>query len=428
MTISPSPAPEDMDVDDAAAAILTFSSSIQLQPQHGELSSAETLPIGAATTTTATATAAQENSVRKERTPRPLPCSSCRLQRKRCGTEKPSCQRCLETGTECTYAVTSKRYVRRMPPPAAASHSGAGGGGDGGGSRSYGHPAGELSDLQSPQISDYSVTSSTLDDRASSSGFGETPLSAVSGSSSSDSQGPLSDIGVLAQKYQAEIAALTRRPLPCDCCRQQKKKCDRARPICNNCSSRNLTCEYILPPQKAALAKWRARLVLENQLAAAAERSAGCSSSRETAVRHFTDDQSSAPNSYLEVSNLNFKSSTSPQLQPSVFQNAQPQILITHQQREYPQSSSYQERPQMAEQSHYHRSGEHSQPFQSYRQNYHDNFQLPHTIATQPLQRFEVQFPAPSMSVEIAEQSHPSPPPPQAAVTKVMSVQSLLLD
>ncbi|TPX66217.1 hypothetical protein CcCBS67573_g07906 [Chytriomyces confervae] len=64
----------------------------------------------------------------------------------------------------------------------------------------------------------------------------------------------------LVTTYQSEIAKLTTRPIPCDVCRRQKKKCD---------SVRGLKCRYTLPPLKAAQTKWRARLALENRLGSA---------------------------------------------------------------------------------------------------------------------------------------------------------------
>ncbi|KAI8827523.1 hypothetical protein BJ741DRAFT_25693 [Chytriomyces cf. hyalinus JEL632] len=73
----------------------------------------------------------------------------------------------------------------------------------------------------------------------------------------------------LVTTYQSEIAKLTTRPIPCDVCRRQKKKCDRTRPMCKSCSVRGLKCRYTLPPLKAAQTKWRARLALENRLGSA---------------------------------------------------------------------------------------------------------------------------------------------------------------
>ncbi|KAI8608838.1 hypothetical protein BC830DRAFT_1085924 [Chytriomyces sp. MP71] len=72
----------------------------------------------------------------------------------------------------------------------------------------------------------------------------------------------------IVSNYQSEIAKLTTRPLPCECCRRQKKKCDRLRPACSSCADRRIPCEYVLPPNKASQAKWRARLALENRLGA----------------------------------------------------------------------------------------------------------------------------------------------------------------
>ncbi|ORY52464.1 hypothetical protein BCR33DRAFT_761647 [Rhizoclosmatium globosum] len=134
-------------------------------------------------------------------------------------------------------------------------------------------------------------------------------LSAEPHSLTTNSPPHLADLTTLAQKYQSEIAALTRRPLPCDCCRQQKKKCDRNRPVCNNCAQRGLQCEYLLPPQKQALAKWRARLVLENRLAAAAESS----------TQHDFDDDEASNASSSELNLQQPYSSASPILPQPMF-------------------------------------------------------------------------------------------------------------
>ncbi|TPX68263.1 hypothetical protein CcCBS67573_g07253 [Chytriomyces confervae] len=75
-----------------------------------------------------------------------------------------------------------------------------------------------------------------------------------------DSSPEESSLASLVTTYQSEIAKLTTRPIPCDVCRRQKKKCD---------SVRGLQCRYTLPPLKAAQTKWRARLALENRLGSA---------------------------------------------------------------------------------------------------------------------------------------------------------------
>ncbi|KAJ1968017.1 hypothetical protein IWQ62_001500 [Dispira parvispora] len=36
----------------------------------------------------------------------------------------------------------------------------------------------------------------------------------------------------------------------CECCRRRKLKCDRKRPSCMRCQSRNITCRYTLPPKR----------------------------------------------------------------------------------------------------------------------------------------------------------------------------------
>ncbi|KAI8833003.1 hypothetical protein BJ741DRAFT_613461 [Chytriomyces cf. hyalinus JEL632] len=84
-----------------------------------------------------------------------------------------------------------------------------------------------------------------------------------------DSSAEEPSLSSLVTTYQSEIAKLTTRPIPCDVCRRQKKKCDRTRPMCKSCSVRGLKCRYTLPPLKAAQTKWRARLALENRLGSA---------------------------------------------------------------------------------------------------------------------------------------------------------------
>ncbi|KAJ3080115.1 hypothetical protein HDU99_009247, partial [Rhizoclosmatium hyalinum] len=126
--------------------------------------------------TSASSPSSSFGSSSRARVPRPLPCEACRSQRKKCSTAKPACDRCLETNTPCVYAVTDKRYVRRIQSM-----------------------RGDQTKLEasSPSAEPHSMTT--------------------------NSPPHLADLTTLAQKYQSEIAALTRRPLPCDCCRQQKK-------------------------------------------------------------------------------------------------------------------------------------------------------------------------------------------------------------
>ncbi|ORY52459.1 hypothetical protein BCR33DRAFT_711771 [Rhizoclosmatium globosum] len=52
------------------------------------------------------------------------------------------------------------------------------------------------------------------------------------------------------------------RPLPCFCCRQQRKKCDLIRPSCARCLHRGTPCEYPTG-RKPYMTKARKRLALE---------------------------------------------------------------------------------------------------------------------------------------------------------------------
>ncbi|ORY52460.1 hypothetical protein BCR33DRAFT_711773 [Rhizoclosmatium globosum] len=195
------------------------------------------------------------------RHPRSFPCKSCRSQRKKCDGVSSGCSRCLEQGTLCEYEDSPRRFHRQGPPLTTEEPNS---------SQLPSLPPFDYFSLQyeakynpetsssvspppppyPPQLSNYAAQSSVR--RNLSHGI-------ASAAELADT-----DLTALAQRYQNEIASLTKRPLPCDVCRQQKKKCDRLRPSCSSCLQRNIKCEYVLPPKKASQAKWRARLVLEN--------------------------------------------------------------------------------------------------------------------------------------------------------------------
>ncbi|KAJ3030659.1 UNVERIFIED_CONTAM: hypothetical protein HDU68_008294 [Siphonaria sp. JEL0065] len=217
---------------------------------------------------------------------RPTPCVQCRSQRKKCSTGHP-CVRCNTLDLSCVYDAR-KPYTRKVLPKAKAITQ-----------LDPTHPVSSTATAPAtppvcPSLTmDHSETNATrhllsassvskvppqharnqnreispipsLTQRSpviphSSSPISESPIA----SSAVKSQSAESVITMLALKYQSEIAALTKRPLPCDCCRQQKKKCDRLRPSCTTCLKRGLICQYILPPQKQNQPKWRARLLVE---------------------------------------------------------------------------------------------------------------------------------------------------------------------
>ncbi|KAI9351365.1 hypothetical protein BDR26DRAFT_850946 [Obelidium mucronatum] len=254
-----------------------------------------------------------------DRRPRPVPCTACKSARKKCDLSKPHCRRCLESGLSCSYVVTNRRYARRLPhiveqqqqrqlgishmPIIKTEHA-------------DDYLRHSLSQSESPEYSDSCSEAQNPIFNVAPHGYqhhphpnphpNQQPFDHPKSSSASmhsngspkipDYSGALPpaaevsdvDLAALAQRYQNEIAALTKRPLPCDACRSQKKRCDRLRPSCTSCIQRGLNCEYILPPKKATQAKWRARLVLENAAAAAG---AGSSVSTPAGLGNFSSPE-----------------------------------------------------------------------------------------------------------------------------------------
>ncbi|ORY52466.1 hypothetical protein BCR33DRAFT_711779 [Rhizoclosmatium globosum] len=58
------------------------------------------------------------------------------------------------------------------------------------------------------------------------------------------------------------VSSKVPRPLPCFCCRQQRKKCDLVRPTCARCLHRGTPCEYPTT-RKPYMTKARKRLAQE---------------------------------------------------------------------------------------------------------------------------------------------------------------------
>ncbi|KAI9345684.1 hypothetical protein BDR26DRAFT_916824 [Obelidium mucronatum] len=212
------------------------------------------------------------NSSGPKKVPRPIPCYACRSMRKKCSLEKPSCTRCIQRGTPCSYATSRKPYTKKakVPPETAALSN-------------ISKVTNQLNNTPAPQADasplspsscshsesshDHQQQQQQLQVYDSSSSTSSTTASTTTASATSSTLPIPSQYGY--SNYHVEIAALTKRPLVCHCCKTNKRKCDRMRPSCTSCLELGQDCEYVLSAQKASQEKWRVRLELENLAALA---------------------------------------------------------------------------------------------------------------------------------------------------------------
>ncbi|KAI8619986.1 hypothetical protein BC830DRAFT_1101570 [Chytriomyces sp. MP71] len=196
---------------------------------------------------------------------RQIPCEPCRTLRKKCDSTRPgdACSRCIQLGGVCHF-TDRKPYTRRTLPKTMSaasatlpSSSATGFGGLSNPDEVHGHvmmPRPSYSAIYADSSQPWSPPTLCVDDNSIRS------LSSANASVSPQmvlhTPAPLA----LPNDHGAK------RALPCDCCRQQKKKCDRIRPACTSCLQRGLDCKYILPPKKLAQQKWVERLETENLL------------------------------------------------------------------------------------------------------------------------------------------------------------------
>ncbi|KAI8608780.1 hypothetical protein BC830DRAFT_1174126 [Chytriomyces sp. MP71] len=124
-------------------------------------------------------------------TRRPMPCELCRQMRKKCNLKNP-CSRCEKKGLVCEYAGAKRRRFSNEN---------------------------EASDMP------------------------ELPFGAPSTSSIAP---PPKSHSVMSIASLVEDSTNSKgKPLPCQFCRSQKKRCDMKRPSCSACTHRRISCIYM---------------------------------------------------------------------------------------------------------------------------------------------------------------------------------------
>ncbi|KAI8833001.1 hypothetical protein BJ741DRAFT_613459 [Chytriomyces cf. hyalinus JEL632] len=157
---------------------------------------------------------------------RQVPCEACRTYRKKCDSLEPgsACSRCIDLGIECAFDTSRKPYARRSLPK-------------NGDTAAKTEPEVGESDPQKLSCGDSSLLRNipTLGLATPPAAHEDTPSQPAH--QDTPPGNPARDLN-------------RHRPLPCDCCRQQKKKCDRLQPSCSSCKLKGLRCEYIYPTKK----------------------------------------------------------------------------------------------------------------------------------------------------------------------------------
>ncbi|KAI8833000.1 hypothetical protein BJ741DRAFT_613454 [Chytriomyces cf. hyalinus JEL632] len=221
------------------------------------------------------------------RKPRTIACDRCRKIRKKCDGTRPICSRCSTKGLQCVYTPVRLVYststttghpeeeelgVSAVPP--AADHLG------------HTHPHTQ-NNLTHPQFMKPPAHQTTVSDPASAQlsclpfpqhgapcfpfiqhqrqattypihtqnpaghiaktapNVLQRRVSDVSGSSGPSKETPMKSTS------KAPIHLPSTRPVSCEGCRQQKRKCDKLRPRCSLCSTRKVPCTYTVTAKRS---------------------------------------------------------------------------------------------------------------------------------------------------------------------------------
>ncbi|KAI8827648.1 hypothetical protein BJ741DRAFT_629155 [Chytriomyces cf. hyalinus JEL632] len=189
---------------------------------------------------------------------RPLPCEACREWRRKCNLTKPSCNRCIERGSVCTYIPLryERKLGRRSPTlsSVSAAHD----------SESPPPPPPQIQLLlQMPGLGSAaaagSFQSSNRDSVMSISNIVEPTQDACLGVRNRVAQrhaschhgkgGGLVATGYMQHGQEQTVTAnpksLSRRGKACVFCHGRKTKCDMTKPACSDCANRGIECVYM---------------------------------------------------------------------------------------------------------------------------------------------------------------------------------------
>ncbi|TPX66218.1 hypothetical protein CcCBS67573_g07908 [Chytriomyces confervae] len=157
---------------------------------------------------------------------RQVPCEACRTYRKKCDSLEPgsACSRCVDLGIECAFDTSRKPYARRSLPKNGDTAA-----------KTEPEVVGEAVKVDPRKLLCCERNIPTLGLTTPPAAHEDTPSQPTH--QDTPPGNPARDSN--------------RRSLPCDCCRQQKKKCDRLQPSCSSCKLKGLRCEYINPTKKA---------------------------------------------------------------------------------------------------------------------------------------------------------------------------------
>ncbi|TPX68268.1 hypothetical protein CcCBS67573_g07255 [Chytriomyces confervae] len=159
---------------------------------------------------------------------RQVPCEACRTYRKKCDSLEPgsACSRCVDLGIECAFDTSRKPYARRSLPK-----------------------NGDTAAKTEPEVGESVKVDPQKLLCCDSSLLRNIPTLGLATPPAAHEDTP-SQPAHQDTPPGNPARDSNRRPLPCDCCRQQKKKCDRLQPSCSSCKLKGLRCEYINPTKK----------------------------------------------------------------------------------------------------------------------------------------------------------------------------------
>ncbi|KAJ3228904.1 hypothetical protein HDU81_005808 [Chytriomyces hyalinus] len=172
---------------------------------------------------------------------RQVPCEPCRTYRKKCDSLEPgsACSRCVDLGVECTFDSSRKPYARRCLPKGTHAVTKT-------------EPEDAAESVKVDVAQKFLCGDSSLVRNIPKFGGLATPPAAHEDT-------PLQPVHQDTLRDKNATRDSKRRRLPCDCCRQQKKKCDRLQPSCSSCRVKGLRCEYIFPAKKMPREKSQSR-------------------------------------------------------------------------------------------------------------------------------------------------------------------------